>query len=241
MMWQTALLSVLAILAGFLFIVGSFEAFQGSRTATRRRGKKRRKRPMRKLEDVMMEATLPPPQHAFVRAPGPAPALASREVAWSGRAPAAPAVAEIAKVDEPSPAEGAPSKIVAHYADGKLLKGFSQDFYPNKPAFHLLPATTGFSFTEEAVDVWIQDLKAVFFVKDFAGNPAYHERKHFVEGENPPGRKVRVVFKDGEVMVGSTVGYERQRPAFFMIPADPQSNNRSVFVVVAATTNIRFL
>jgi hypothetical protein len=52
---------------------------------------------------------------------------------------------------------------------------------------------------------------------------------------------VRVVFKDGEVMVGSTVGYERQRPAFFLIPADPQSNNRSVFVVSSAITSIRFL
>ena len=157
------------------------------------------------------------------------------------RSPAAAAVAEIAEVDEPSPAEHAPSKIVVHYADGKLLKGFSQDFYPNKPAFHLLPATTGFSFTEEAVRIWVQDLKAVFFVKDFAGNPMYRERKHFLEGENPPGRKVRVVFKDGEVMAGSTVGYDRQRPAFFLIPADPQSNNRSVFVVTASITDIRFL
>jgi hypothetical protein len=176
-----------------------------------------------------------------VPAPGPAARLASGEVAWSGKRPAAASVAEIAKVEEPSPAEQGPSKIVAHYADGKLLKGFSQDFYPNKPSFHLLPSTTGFSFTEEAIDVWIQDLKAVFFVKDFAGNPMYRERKDFLEGEHAPGRKVRVVFKDGEVMVGSTVGYERQRPAFFMIPADPQSNNRSIFVVVAATTSIRFL
>jgi len=174
-------------------------------------------------------------------APSPAAPLSPREVAWSGRPPPAPAVAEIVKVDEPSPVELGHSKIVVHYADGKILKGFIQDFYPNKASFHLLPATTGFSFTDEAVEVWIQDLKAVFFVRDFAGNPAYNERKTFAEGEHPPGRKVRVVFKDGEVMVGSTVGYERKRPAFFLIPADPQSNNRSVFAVSAAVTSVRFL
>ncbi|MBI3031170.1 MAG: hypothetical protein HYY64_16825 [Candidatus Rokubacteria bacterium] len=165
-------------------------------------------------------------------------APAAREVAWPARPSAPPAIAE---VRQPSPADLGPSKIVVHYADGRILKGFSQDFYPNKPAFHLLPATTGFSFTDEAVEVRIEGLKAVFFVRDFAGNPAYNERKHFAEGEHPPGRKVRVVFKDGEVLVGSTVGYERQRQGFFMIPADPQSNNRSVFAVAAFVTSVRFL
>jgi hypothetical protein len=52
---------------------------------------------------------------------------------------------------------------------------------------------------------------------------------------------VRVVFKDGEWIVGSTVGYEPQRPAFFLIPVDPQSNNRSVFAVAAAVVSARFL
>lgn len=232
-MWQAALLSALAVLAGFLFIVGSFQAFQ----------EKTRKRRRRKTARVTTVAAGngTPRQHASVPVPGPAATLTTGKVAWSGRPSAAPAVAEIAKVAAPSPVEAGHSKIVVHYADGRLLKGFIQDFYPNKPSFHLLPATTGFSFTDEAVEVWIQDLKAVFFVRDFAGNPAYNERKTFAEGEHPPGRKVRVVFKDGEVMVGSTVGYERQRPAFFLIPADPESNNRSVFVVAAAVTSIRFL
>ncbi len=173
-------------------------------------------------------------------APSPAAALATRRVAWSARPPAAPAVGEIAKVDQPSPVEQGPSKIVARYADGRLLKGFSQDFYANKPSFHLLPATTGVSFTDEAVEVRIEELKAVFFVRDFAGNPSYTERKHFAKGERPPGRKVRVSFKDGEMLVGSTVGYERQRQGFFLIPADPQSNNRSVFAVAAFVTSVRF-
>jgi len=173
--------------------------------------------------------------------PGPAATLAGGEVAWTTRPPAAPTVAEIPEIDQPSPAEQGQSKIVAHYADGRLLKGFSQDFYPNKPSFHLLPSNVGSSFTDEAVKVRIEELKAVFFVRDFAGDPAYNERKAFAEGERPPGRKVRVAFKDGEVLVGSTMGYERKRQGFFLIPADPRSNNLRVFAVAAAVTSVRFL
>ena len=172
----------------------------------------------------------------------PAPTLVSQEVAWPAARRSAPsAVGEIAKVDQPLPVGSGHVKIVVHYGDGKILKGFSQDFYPNKPSFHLLPATTGFSFTDEAVGVRIEELKAVFFVRDFAGDPSYDERKNFAEGERPPGRKVRVVFKDGEVLVGSTVGYDRQRRGFFLVPADPLSNNRSIFAVSAAVTSVRFL
>lgn len=130
-------------------------------------------------------------------------------------------------------------KIVAHYADGRVVKGYSQDFFPNKPHFHLFPAFG--EPTDKAIEVRIQELKAVFFVRDFAGNPSYNERKGFAEGERPPGRKVEVTFRDGEVLVGTTLGYDPKRLGFFFIPADPKSNNLKVFAVSAAVTNVRFL
>ena len=131
--------------------------------------------------------------------------------------------------------------MVVRYVDGRIIKGYSHDFYADKPHFHLVPSVAGFSFSDEATEVRVQDLKAVFFVRDFAGDPSYNERKKFAEGERPPGRKVEVTFKDGEVLVGSTVGYDRTRPVFFFIPADPKSNNQRVFVVCAAVTKVRFL
>lgn len=130
-------------------------------------------------------------------------------------------------------------KVVAHYADGRVIKGYTQDFYPNKPHFHLFPAVAEPS--GKAIEVQVQDLKAVFFVRDFAGNPSYNERKEFAEGERPIGRKVEVTFRDGEVLVGTTVGYDPKRSGFFFIPADPKSNNLKVFAVAAAVTNVRFL
>jgi hypothetical protein len=84
-------------------------------------------------------------------------------------------------------------------------------------------------------------LKAVFFVRDFAGNPMHEERKEYKEGEKPQGRKVEVMFKDGEVLVGTTLGYDPSRPGFFIFPADPKSNNVRVFVVSTAVKKVRFL
>jgi hypothetical protein len=85
----------------------------------------------------------------------------------------------------------------------------------------------------------VSDLKAVFFVKSLVGNAAYHENKEF--GGPASGRKVQVSFKDGEVLVGSTQGYQPDRPGFFMVPADPQSNNDRVYVVVRAVEKVSFL
>ncbi len=129
-------------------------------------------------------------------------------------------------------------KIVARYVDGRVVKGLSQDFFPNKDRFHVYPAdkTSG-----ETVEILFKELKAVFFVRDFTGNPKYNERKEYVEGEKPSGRKIEVTFKDGEVLVGATLGYDPNRPGFFLFPADPKSNNVRVFAVATAVKKVRFL
>ena len=131
-----------------------------------------------------------------------------------------------------------PIKVVARYIDGKRVKGFSQDFFPHKDRFHIYPAAKP---SGEATEVIVKELKAVFFVKDFAGNPIHEERKEYKEGEKPQGRKVEVTFKDNEVLVGTTLGYDPSRPGFFIFPADPKSNNVRVFVVSTAVKKVRYL
>lgn len=178
------------------------------------------------------------------------------QVAWPAKPPAAaaavrqvpfnpPKLVVSAKATRRAELEPPPlddlehGKIVVHYIGGRILKGFTYDFYPNKSCFHVMSATCGVG--GKATEVWVKDLKGVFFVRDFGGNPHYVERKEFLEGERPPGRKVEVTFKDGEVLVGSTVGYDPRRPGFFLIPVDPKSNNLKVFVVSSAVNNVRFL
>jgi len=131
-----------------------------------------------------------------------------------------------------------PVKVVVRYVNGKGVKGFSQDFFPNKDRFHVYPATKP---SGEAFEVLVKDLKAVFFVKDFVGDYLYNERKEYIQEEKPSGRKIEVTFKDGEVLVGTTLGYDPSRPGFFLFPADPKSNNLRVFAVTTAVKKVRYL
>jgi hypothetical protein len=89
------------------------------------------------------------------------------------------------------------------------------------------------------VKVVVSELKAVFFVKSLVGNAAYHEVKEF-DGPTS-GRKVQVTFNDGEVLVGSTQAYQADRPGFFLVPADPQSNNERIYVVAGAVQKVTLL
>jgi hypothetical protein len=129
-------------------------------------------------------------------------------------------------------------KVVVRYKDGNILKGVTQNFFPNKDRFHLFLSDKP---SGPPAEVLIKDLKAVFIVRDFGGNPEYKERKDFAAGGKTVGTKVEITFQDGEVFVGSTLGYDLKRQGFFVFPADPQSNNLRAFVVSGAIKNVRQL
>jgi hypothetical protein len=131
------------------------------------------------------------------------------------------------------------NKIVVRYLDGRVSKGFTSNFMPNKDSFHLvlLDAPPGF----KPLDVHVRELKAIFFVKDFVGDRNHKEEKTFAASQPVVGKKIKVIFQDGEEMVGTTQGYQTGRPGFFLFPADMQSNTDRVFVIVAATRSISFM
>ena len=129
-------------------------------------------------------------------------------------------------------------KVVARYVDGKIIKGLTQDFFPNKDHFHVYLTENP---SGEPVEVLIKELKAVFFVRDFVGNARYNERKEYIPEDKPSGRKIEVTFADGEVLVGTTLGYDPKRSGFFLFPADPKSNNVRVFAVATAVKRVRYL
>jgi len=132
-----------------------------------------------------------------------------------------------------------PSKIVARYRDGRTLKGTTQNFFPNKPVFHV--NRLGGTGPGDVIEVNLDDLKAVFFVRDFTGNAKHVERKQLATGERVQGRLMEVTCKDGEVIVGTTTGYDPKRPGFFLFPIDPTGNNSRVYVVTSAVRTARFL
>jgi hypothetical protein len=130
------------------------------------------------------------------------------------------------------------TKVVVRYRTGAVIRGFSQDFSLPRDRFHFFPADASPGRTSEVI---VKDLKAVFVVRNFGGNPGYRERKGYVEGERPLGQIVQVTFDDGEVQVGTVLGYDPTRPAFFLFPADPMSNNITVFAVFSAVKEVRHL
>jgi hypothetical protein len=132
------------------------------------------------------------------------------------------------------------NRVVARFLDGRVLKGTTADFLPAKPQFHIaIPAQPGTA--AQSLEIRVADLKAVFFVKDLTGDAGYNEGKTFLPDAKAAGRKVQVEFRDGETIVGTTQGYQPDRPGFFVVPVDPKSNNDRCFVVMAAVKNVAFL
>jgi len=130
-------------------------------------------------------------------------------------------------------------KIVVRYQDGRVLKGYTVDFMPVKELFHLVPVDAPPGSLNQKISV--RECKALFFVKDFAGNPRYKDKQEFDQGKAAAGRKIKVLFKDKELMVGTTQGYQPGRPGFFVYPADPQSNIERCFVISDATQEVALL
>jgi hypothetical protein len=152
------------------------------------------------------------------------------------REPMAPAASRLPTPESMGSGSGW-NKIVVRYLDGRMLKGFSQDFHPSRPHFHLSPTIGG--VTHPPVLVPMPRLKAVFFVREFEGDPDYVDRRSFVEPL--PGRRIEVTFLDDEVMMGATLGYRPDGTGFFVTPADPNSNNLRIFVLPGAIRHIRYL
>lgn len=125
------------------------------------------------------------------------------------------------------------NRVVARFIDGRSIKGTTTNFSPVRAKFHLA-ASAG-----KVVEVQLDQLKAVFFVKSLEGNKTYHEKKA-IDGAKGFGRKVRCEFRDGEVLTGFTQSYDPAKLGFFVTPVDPQSNNERVFIVAASIKRVTF-
>ncbi|HJN77667.1 MAG TPA: hypothetical protein QGF58_27350 [Myxococcota bacterium] len=129
------------------------------------------------------------------------------------------------------------NRVVARYRSGDLVKGMTTDFDRAALRFHVEPTCN--AYTQTVVDVRM--LKAVFFVRELAGDRYYDEDNEFDEMGRPVGTiRVTVRFRDGEILRGYTHERERRGEGFFMIPSDPFSNNRRIFVVYGAVENLYF-
>lgn len=118
------------------------------------------------------------------------------------------------------------NKIVVHRKNGEVSKGRTNDFSPARPSFHLRDHMDS-SVVQE---IELESLKAVFFVKDFIGNPLHTYSRDF-QGSQGFGKHIIVVFKDGERFHGTSGAIHRNRIGFFVSPIDSEANTIRAFVI----------
>ena len=119
------------------------------------------------------------------------------------------------------------NKAVVAFLDGRRLKGYVYNFSAQKDRFRLFLEKD--TLQREGTDVLMKELKAIFFAKDFIGNSEYTESQVLTSQNGC--RKAEVTFHDGEKIAGTTDAYNPQEIGFFLVPADPRSNNLRVFVI----------
>lgn len=128
------------------------------------------------------------------------------------------------------------NKVVARFNDGRVVKGMTLDFSASRDVFHIFDPRSVEGSDGMRIDVG--DLKALFYVKDFAGDSARVD-KQVLACPPPAGQvAVEVAFRDGEVVVGTTTPYRVEGGGFYLVPADDASNNVRCFVPVAATRGV---
>jgi hypothetical protein len=131
---------------------------------------------------------------------------------------------------------GTANKVVVACLDGRRLKGKIYDFSALKDQCRLFPEAA--SPEHRGTDLAFKDLKAIFFVKDFAGQSGRHDLNDLKPGH---GRALEITFQDGEKIVGTTEAFNPQRTGFFVFPVDPDSNNVRIFIVTKNACEIKRL
>ncbi|MFB3903585.1 MAG: hypothetical protein ACE15E_09035 [Acidobacteriota bacterium] len=127
-------------------------------------------------------------------------------------------------------------KVVLHDRDGNTTFGFA---YQTDFAEEIRIITR----EGKAQTVPLSRLKAVFFVRDFKGDPEYQAVQFLNKAPASEKLWVRVRFEDGEVIEGRVNnGLDLlTRPGFYLWPSDSESNNVSIFIPKSAVVAFSIL
>lgn len=87
--------------------------------------------------------------------------------------------------------------------------------------------------TDVVKDVPSEDVTALYYVKSFDGNPEHKDLNFHSHEPTVNGIWMRLEFGSGEVMEGLVHNSLRYLidPGFFLLPTDPESNNKLVYVM----------
>ena len=142
-------------------------------------------------------------------------------------------------------------KVVAHRADGSVVKGFTRgvpEFYKdsihkNKPVPAPEILELELADSRKKARLRLKSLKALFFVKSFEGSHGFNEIKFFTAHPLLEGLWVRLTFADNECTEGVIYNslHFLNNPGFFLKPPDPNSNNDIVYVLKSSLREFRVM
>ncbi len=125
-------------------------------------------------------------------------------------------------------------KVIVRTRDKKLFRGFSKaEFIGEK--VQVIDAKG------KRQDFPLDELKAIFFVREFEGDASYREVRFLTSESLPTWLWIQVTFCDGEVMEGK-IRNDRSLldpQGFFMWVADEGTNNELVYIVRSALKDLR--
>ena len=143
-----------------------------------------------------------------------------------------------------------PEKVVIQFGT-KTIKG-----YLESPAWNTIeellsnaPPSSPEAFrvrhleSDLVEEISVKDVKAVFYVNSFDGDSDHNHLNFHTRAPIVLGIWMRFQFLDGEVMEGIVYNSIRYLvdPGFFLLPTDPSSNNKLVYVVKSWLVDHRVL
>jgi hypothetical protein len=116
-------------------------------------------------------------------------------------------------------------KVILRYLDGLVVRAYAPLFEEGSDP---IPAA---DISGSPLFVPLSQLKAVFFVRTFTGNPDY-DGPASIEGVRAEGdgRLVLVRFSDGERILGEIRGNTDTAKGFYLTVLDPDDNNLLIYV-----------
>jgi hypothetical protein len=132
-------------------------------------------------------------------------------------------------------------KVVVRLLGDRVVKGHLVHFIPEQESFRILTLSDS-GATGEISEISFSDVKAVFFVRTFEGDPTYEkpaDERSFV----PPPQsayRLEVVFKDGETIRGTAESYSPGSKGFFFSPLDPRDNNLQIYVPRSSIEDVTY-
>lgn len=129
-------------------------------------------------------------------------------------------------------------KVVVRKLNKDLVKGFI-----NPTAFLGSSDVEMLDLDGHLQRISLDEIKAIYFVRDFEGNSERQERKVFLSRPKLTGLWVRMTFKDMELLDGivSENLLNLAPQGFFITPPDVYSNNLKIFVPRAALASLEAL